>query len=363
MEKSKISWIDIFVTERCNLNCKYCFHKKNPIDMSYDTLDKALDFLGNRISENIVFNFFGGEPTLRKDFCIYWIQELKRRFKKCRFHIATNGVLYDQELTDVLRHNKAIVQVSYDGINQNISRGKGDIVLKNLKTYIKQLPISVRLTFTRDTVRDLYKNVEHIYGLGVKRFIHHAELNTNWTDNDIKIYKEQLDKIYEFLDEHDDFDMSFCDCGKIDRQDKQNARCSMGKTLIALSADGSIYPCHRMIKFKQFKIGDIFSRYLDRGKFLNLEILNCSSCKAKNVCHPCMAAFYEFNGSFIEPLKATCEINKYEYDKMKEKHDTWWLDMSPYEDIINKATSVLEDVCDSQKCIIKELKHYEELID
>lgn len=86
-------WVLFFLTRKCNLNCKYCFVKDNKRkDMSTKEVKQVIDklySLGIR-----VIAFFGGEPTIRKDFC----EILKYSVDKGIFtYFTTNGVLLDKE--------------------------------------------------------------------------------------------------------------------------------------------------------------------------------------------------------------------------------------------------------------------------
>lgn len=58
---------NILVTNKCNLNCKYCYEKtKNEFDLSVDMSDKIIYFIKCEIHENnpdkLKIVFHGGEP-------------------------------------------------------------------------------------------------------------------------------------------------------------------------------------------------------------------------------------------------------------------------------------------------------------
>lgn len=91
-------WVSIYVTRKCNLNCKYCFVKDSkrkdlPTKDVISVIDK-LHELGCR-----TVDFFGGEPTLRKD-----LVELVRHASKKNMVtvLSTNGVLLNKELLNSL---------------------------------------------------------------------------------------------------------------------------------------------------------------------------------------------------------------------------------------------------------------------
>ncbi len=90
-------------TERCNLNCQYCYlpedMRRSGVDMSEADLTKALEILAayfqssmpeGSVPPQIIFH--GSEPLLRKEIIFPAIEKFGRRF---RFGIQTNATLLD----------------------------------------------------------------------------------------------------------------------------------------------------------------------------------------------------------------------------------------------------------------------------
>jgi uncharacterized protein len=66
----KMSYMELILTDQCNLRCSYCFEKdKNPHNMSDETALAAVDFLMEESGpmKRVTILFFGGEPLLRFD--------------------------------------------------------------------------------------------------------------------------------------------------------------------------------------------------------------------------------------------------------------------------------------------------------
>ena len=67
---SKTYHIVLNLTDRCNLNCTYCFAKKRNKTMSMATLKQSIHFAITEATKhtkepkNILVTFFGGEPLL-----------------------------------------------------------------------------------------------------------------------------------------------------------------------------------------------------------------------------------------------------------------------------------------------------------
>jgi len=85
-------WTHFFLTRRCNLKCKYCFVRDNKLELDTKGVKEVIDKL-NTLGIRIIA-FFGGEPTLRQDFC-----EILRYANNKGFftYITTNGTLLDKE--------------------------------------------------------------------------------------------------------------------------------------------------------------------------------------------------------------------------------------------------------------------------
>lgn len=352
-----VSWIDLFVTENCNLSCKYCFHPKKPRDMSDETMQATIDFFKDKITEDCIFNFFGGEPTLREDFCVRWFHKLKEVFPKCRISTSTNAVSFPEKMISIMKHKDCDTQISYDGVCQDEYRGKSELVEKNIRRYVKEISggnLHFRLTFTPENVHRLYDSVQMVYDLGGRRMAHQAEISNRWEKKHFTEYEKQLNKIYGFLDKHKDFASHFCKCDRV--TNTKNSICSMGKGLISIDAIGDIYPCHRSIKFTEFKIGNVYNKKFNRGRFNTLVMRECGKCTAEPTCHPCVIANYEINKSLIINPDSTCVINKIEYKKAFDKYKIENKEMFETQYILEPTLNVLNDIRYNNKEILKMLK-------
>ena len=101
----------INMTDKCNLNCKFCYALKTNISMNKQTLDNTIDFIIHEIitknfdkNENIVINFMGGEVGLSDPKLIqYAIDKIN---EQQQIYQIPNKILYDVntnlvfELTD-----------------------------------------------------------------------------------------------------------------------------------------------------------------------------------------------------------------------------------------------------------------------
>ncbi len=101
----------IIVTNRCNLDCKYCYFKKSSGDQVLspeEVLNKIKDF------KSVVFT--GGEPLLNYN----WIKEfltlkMEKNITFDEVILFTNGTLLNDEIVQFLKEHNVVVNVSLDG--------------------------------------------------------------------------------------------------------------------------------------------------------------------------------------------------------------------------------------------------------
>lgn len=87
LDSPRITHLDLFITEACNLRCEYCFVEgKSTKSMELSTSLAAIDFCIKRLGpENCLeLLFFGGEPLLAFDV-------MRKTIKYCEWLSASLG--------------------------------------------------------------------------------------------------------------------------------------------------------------------------------------------------------------------------------------------------------------------------------
>jgi len=124
---SSIEMITLELTERCNLNCKYCIYadhvksKRNhgTRNMNRDIAFKALDYYKAHSykNNNHALGFYGGEPMLQYPLLKECVNFARENFenKTLSLWITTNATLIDEEIAEFLLLNNFTVTVSIDG--------------------------------------------------------------------------------------------------------------------------------------------------------------------------------------------------------------------------------------------------------
>lgn len=178
---SGISLLRVLLTDKCNIQCKYCKvvpnvcnKKENPVPI--EKFEKALKVLiKSNTKEQKVVHITGGEPLIFKDKVIEMIKLIKKLDTKNQIMtvIGTNSLLLNESLLKtILKYNKDIkLIVSLDGKKESNDKyrnkydGSGtydDVVekLKMIKKYDVELGIS--MVIGTHNIDNLQENIDYI---------------------------------------------------------------------------------------------------------------------------------------------------------------------------------------------------------
>lgn len=137
---SDFTALHIFVaTLRCEHSCPYCQvsrqnDDKKQFDMSFETADKALNFVFKSPSPALKIEFQGGEPLLNFELIQYVVEKAEKinqiEKRDLAFVIATNLAVITDEILDYCRIHNILISTSLDGPahihNKNRPRRGGD---------------------------------------------------------------------------------------------------------------------------------------------------------------------------------------------------------------------------------------------
>lgn len=149
----------IFVTEKCNFRCLYCYEDFKFGKISTSVVKGIKSLIMHRISglDNLTLSFFGGEPLLNKSFVLEfskWAKDIcLLKNVNYSYSITTNGYLLSLHLFNLLVKNGiSNFQITIDGdskIHDELrpmygNKGTFDMILKNLRK-IKSTNLSFQL--------------------------------------------------------------------------------------------------------------------------------------------------------------------------------------------------------------------------
>ncbi len=342
------------VSHDCNLRCAYCFAGTGAYGQERSMMTPAVgraavDFLiqGSRDRATCEVDFFGGEPLLAMPVVTGVVRYARERGCACgktfRFTLTTNATLLERETAEFLNRNEVQVVLSLDGRKETNDRfrlypgGKGshDEVLRRVQEFIASrggAGYYVRGTYTRHNL-DFSRDAEHLLARGVDRFslepvvagpeqdyaIRQEHLPALFVEYErlLALYMERRRQGAPFVFYHFEVDLSGGPC-----LHKRMSGCGAGREYLAISPDGSVYPCHQFDGIAQFRMGNVLDANgaVDRRGKAVREAFGESTLAAKPRCRECWARFYcgggcfhsawACNGRLDEPSPIACEIQK-----------------------------------------------------
>jgi len=160
--------LDIEITARCNLRCRYCYFFNNTAveyrDLPTDAWLTFFDELGSLGVMTVTLA--GGEPFIREDLSTL-LEGLVRN--RMRFSLLSNGGLIDDAIASFIARTGrcGLVQISIDGscaAVHDTCRGHGAFegAIRGIRTLQHHgVPVGVRVTIHRRNVHDL-NNITHL---------------------------------------------------------------------------------------------------------------------------------------------------------------------------------------------------------
>lgn len=342
--KRNISSITLMVVQDCNLRCKYCYGGDGQYSekgfMSLDIAKESVDFLmKNSSREKVSIVFFGGEPlvnfTLIKEVVAYSKELGKEYGKDVRFSMTTNATLVNEEIASFLKENKFTITISIDGdeethnINRYYANKRGSYkdVLKGIEILKKsEVSIIARGTISPENI-NMTKSVDHLIDLDFKTLFLSEALNLFDKEEDFenlnKHYEEMVDQYREYLKngEYDRLYKNKTVKKILDRLGSigiRNKFCGAMINTITIDKDGYIYPCHRFVANKEYKIGNIRSGIIEDRyeEFVQRDLKltsreKCFSCWAYKICGGgCPNENLLATGKCNDPYEKKCEVFK-----------------------------------------------------
>lgn len=294
--------IVIAPTLLCNLQCVYCFEKKNTqIIMDKNTQDTVAEFILKKLTpetKNVKINWFGGEPMLAFDAICHVSKLLKEELSKLNISFTptmiTNGILLDEEKCSILKNdcNLTHVQITIDGNEveyckiKKASASQFRALMNNIKSAVNFFPVSVRLNGTKNNFDDL-KNI-------TKQLYFDCNHNSNLkfylarvVDYDNKMNKEYY-SLNEYLNKKIEFDnflsklMNLQNCLEIPHY-RRNYCGALKLNNVVIGPEGELYKCEHFIGQKNKVIGNIFDGY-----FYNDQFTKFTENKFRKKCKSCV---------------------------------------------------------------------------
>lgn len=324
------------ITLRCNLACNYCYVSKNQATMSLPTARRALDFLFERTppKSKIEIGFFGGEPLLEFPLLCAVTDLIESHSSYdaslVSLTITTNGTIFSNTIAAFLKAHAFKVCVSCDGPPQvqNLfrrtasGRDTARLVESTLIAGLQALPtLLVNAVFHPETFHYLPETLDYLSGLGLRQIFLNPDFSARWTRLDAEdlpgIYRAMADRYIRWYLRHDPHFVNLIDTkiAVLMRGGyRPQERCQMGTGELAITPDGGLYPCERLIGSGTdglYRIGSI-EQGLDPSRLACRSAPNgqhqseCEDCSIKDYCmnwcgcsNSFMTGYYNRVGPFL----------------------------------------------------------------
>jgi uncharacterized protein len=259
----------LFLTQRCNLACDYCYVGKTKDCMPLDVAGRIIDFAFRNTppSEDIDLGFFGGEPLLEFPLLRAVTQRIETHasYDQCRvkLSVVTNGTLLSAEIARFLQQHRIAVTISCDGppaVHDKFRHfpgggGTSRMVENGIRTALAVLErVPVNAVYRPDTVEHLPEVIDYLSSLGVRQIYLNPDFSAGWTEEAVArvppIYQAIAERYMNFYREGRPHFISLID-SKITVMLRGGyqplERCRMGTGEFAFTPSGHVFPCERLV--------------------------------------------------------------------------------------------------------------------
>ena len=337
-------------TERCNLNCAYCYipedMRRNGQHMPPEKLLESLAILKRYFQTTVAKGslpqiiFHGAEPLLNREAVFAGIDRYRDDF---RFGIQTNATLLDDSAVEFLRGRQVSIGISLDAPTAAIANrtrrnweGQGAFqpvvdAMRRLKGYPAW---SVICTVTKENLRHLAKLVDFFHANEVPTCLMNILRCTLPRSREVK--PDDAPAAKHFLAALDRTYALYKKTGRklvvgnfanillaivapaARRLMCDISPCGGGRCFFALAPNGDLFPCSEFIGLEQFCGGNLFRNEIPAvlqsppfkavtGRKVE-DIDPCRRCAIRHFCgSPCPAEAHEMNGG-MHKTGAFCEF-------------------------------------------------------
>ncbi|MHB9038070.1 MAG: peptide-modifying radical SAM enzyme CbpB [Armatimonadota bacterium] len=337
-------------TDRCNLNCKYCYIPEDirrdgehmPTEKLLQALGILKDYFKTTVPEGMLpqIVFHGAEPMLNREAVFAGIDAYADDF---RFGVQTNGTLLDDQAIEFLTSREVSIGLSLDGHVREVAdglrvtwdgRGVSDSVTEIIGKLKGYPNYSVICTVTSENMYSLNDIVDYFHSLDVPycmlnpvRCTQPGARTAKPADHDLAAhYMKALDRAYELYQQTGRKLIVANFANVLIGIVAPTARrlmcdispCGGGRCFFAVSANGDMFPCSEFIGLPEFRGGNVFTDDIEAaietpafqkvtGRKVE-DIEPCAKCAVRHFCgSPCPAEAHEMNGGMDRP-GAFCEL-------------------------------------------------------
>jgi len=203
------------------------------------------------LTKNYYINFYGGEPLLSLNSVKKTISFLKTKNKelnkRANYSITTNGSLLTEETIQFLNEHKFSVELSFDGLAQDVQRKKGSfkkivLIIEELLKY-SDIGLEVNSVYTPKTVDSISESIKSIMALDVPNIHFAITIIEPWDQISLLKLENEMLKLRKILLSHYKIKGNIPVINFREGQKKGIFYCAAGKDRLAITPKGEIWGC------------------------------------------------------------------------------------------------------------------------
>jgi radical SAM protein with 4Fe4S-binding SPASM domain len=300
----KLTALYLHITNRCNLQCSYCYRESSPhLTVLHDSgkFCEMLEYIQPFAVPRMEVTFSGGEPLMHPGF-----KEIVETSSRLGYRnlLLTNGTLLTDDMASFLATHFRWVKVSLDGPNDEIharTRGKGNFsrVIRNVERLARRdVRVVVQVTLTKSSLlhaNEIKTVLPDLPTIAV-RFTpllpmgRGTEMESEYIDNG---------EFYEFSKGQG--------LGLRCARGRRNRGCHAGAGSLSIAENGDVYPCH-LFHSSEFHFGNIFHDPFEEiffGEKVKAFARSMDVEQNNPVCRDCELRFLCAGGCHANTLHAT----------------------------------------------------------
>lgn len=337
MPHCKKNCISLFVTNQCNLSCRYCYCEKNQKKQSINVyfVKTGIDDFFTKFGHVYLRLFGDGEPTLEFNKIRTIVSYAKKKDINATIELQTNGY-FSKKIADYIIKNIPIVWISCDGMPdiQNYYRptitqtNSSNVVEKNIKYLSAKIKtLGIRITIGEKNVKKQKEIVDYFKNLGVKYI--YTDLLFKPIGSNLGIEKtDPLSYVKKFITAKkyaESIGMFYGSFFEINFDGKTDISCRACNPSPHLTTDGYVTCCDMAHNGTVFPVM-VYGKYNTKTKSITyykdkMEVIQsrrvdnlreCKNCEIKyNCAGGCLGEAINETGTIFSIKKENCKAIKF----------------------------------------------------
>lgn len=334
--------VEFMVTEKCNLECKYCYMANKQKFMTNESVDKFFESIDEILKmynqTNYHISYFGGEPTLNWGVIEYSLPKFKADPRCHSLVMISNGLELNEKRVQFMKENNLGISLSFDGIWNNENRPYYKDHLSSFDKYIekkellKSLTNGCKVMVSPGNISTMTENFEFFvneYGFLNPDFS--LVRDDIWSKEDIILFDKEIKRLADKVIEYNKkgiqstvglFHLYILDILVGRKFGKRKFGCFAGINGVGYTPDNKYYPCARFASQYEFELFDANTMIMNTENVNELlqpkytdprEFPECKECSLYRFCNAgCTYSQikYGIDDKRAKPVDSVCSIMK-----------------------------------------------------